>query len=623
MCGIFGYIGHIPNKTALQCIHTLEHRGPDDWGIWHNLDITLGHRRLSILDLSDKGRQPMSYADGRYWIIYNGEIYNFIELRHILEGKGYRFKSETDTEVILAAFIEWGERCLDRFNGMWAFAIWDEKEKSLFLSRDRFGKKPLFYTALNDGFAFASEMKALLPLLPTVQPNVALIRDLRKIFFYENTDQCLIKGIKRFPAGHFGWYKDSSLSMVRWWCTLDHLVDVPIRYEDQVEKLRELFIDACKIRMRSDVPLGTALSGGLDSSSTISVMAHIARSDPESRINQDWQHAFVASFPNTHLDESQYAQMVIDHLDIKGTILQIDPLKYIENIYQYLFLFEENYITDPIPFLATYGAMRKQGVFVTIDGHGADELFGGYGFNYIFALRDAGLNLEKINNVLTAYYNRKPKNSPVISHLPPKPIFWLKWHIRDVLRKITLFPEKVFSSNKSYGNDVKHPNWNQLDNLNKTLYISTHKTVLPTLLRNYDRYSMANGVEIRMPFMDHRIVSFAFSIPWSSKIRNHYSKTIIRDAVFSFLPPEIAYRKTKIGFNSPTVYWMQGPLKPFFLDLIHSTAFQTCELINPRKVENKIKQIIENPKATYHMGVEAWTLISPFLWEQAVIKRNV
>jgi asparagine synthase (glutamine-hydrolysing) len=532
-----------------------------------------------------------------------------------LQAKGHVFRSETDTEVILAAFVEWGERCLDRFNGMWAFAIWDTAEKRLFLSRDRFGKKPLFYTTLPSGFAFGSEMKALFPLMTEVRPNIPLIQDTKRILFYEATDECVIQGIKRFPAGHFGWWKAGALTIQRWWCTLDHLPIVPDRYEEQVEQLRSLFLDACRLRMRSDVPIGTALSGGLDSSSTISAMSHIARHEKGSRMSNDWQHAFVACFPNTPLDESKYARMVTDHLWIQATFVDIDPVKSIDRLYEYLYLFEDKYITSPIPFMMTYGIMRPHSVNVTIDGHGADELFAGYAFDYMHAFVDAKLSFHKAGMILDTIYDSYHKDSSQF-HLPPKWLYWLKWRAKHIAKKI-LKPNQL-----SYP-DMSHPRWKRLDNLNRTLYASTHVSVLPTLLRNYDRYSMANGVEIRMPFMDHRVVSFAFAISWTSKIQNGFSKSIVRDAMAPYLPHAIAYRKSKIGFNSPIVDWMQGPLKSFFLDAINSSSFKNCELIDPVRVAEKILRAIQDPHASFNMGEAAWNAILPYFWEQAVIKRSL
>jgi len=614
MCGIFGFIGNISAQLAALCTDSISHRGPDGRGLWRNESVTFGHRRLTVLDVSKQGSQPMFYGNGRYVITYNGEIYNFLEIREELQAKGCTFRSESDTEVVLAAFAEWGEQCLDRFNGMWAFAIWDNHEQSLFLCRDRFGKKPLFYALLPTGFAFASEMKALFPLLSEVRPNVSLVRDAAQMFTYESTENCLIEGIKRFPAGHYGWLKERKLTIKRWWYTLDHLTEVSARYEDQVEQFRDLFLDSCRLRMRSDVPIGTALSGGLDSSSTISVMAHISRHLNGERGCDDWQHAFVACFPGTPLDEKKYAQMVTDHLGIDANFLDINPLNGIDRLSEYLYLFEELYITSPLPFMAVYEAMHRQGVKVTLDGHGADELFGGYSFDFVSALSDAGLNHSKIKSVLDAYDGVVSQPSCQFS-VKPRWYRWLQWHggrLKDYL----------LSRDIGHGADESHPDWLRLDNLNKTLYRSVHETVLPTLLRNYDRYSMANGVEIRMPFMDHRIVSFAFSIPWGSKLRNGFSKSIVRDAMASYMPFDVAYRKSKIGFNSPIIEWMKGPLKPFFLDTVHSESFNNCTLIDPSYVAQKIEKVIYGRDIQFSQGEEAWTRLVPFLWEQAVVKRS-
>lgn len=614
MCGIFGYIGTIERAVVEKCTNTLIHRGPDGYGEWCSSNASFGHRRLAILDLSDHGKQPMVSADGRYVLTYNGEIYNFIEIRDELEKLGHSFRSDCDTEVVLAAYIQWKERCLDKFNGMWAFAIWDREENSLFLSRDRFGIKPLFFSHLPGGdFTFASEMKALFPLLETVSPNESLIRDSSRIFTYETTDECVIEGIKRFPAGHYGYCQEGKLHIRRWWCTLDHMPTVPSTYEGQVEELRELFIDSCRLRMRSDVPIGTALSGGLDSSATISTMSHIADAGGASRVGNGWQHAFIASFPGTSLDETDYALRVTDHLGIGATVIKIDPVSAVDKLENYFYLFEDLYNTSPIPFMLTYEAVKSHGISVTLDGHGADELFGGYNFDYIVALRDAGLNLSAISSVLDAYYNSEAIGDQAKA-LPPKLVYWLERSAKTVA-KIILRRSKyrrAFDSN--------HPKWKTLDHLGRQLYDSTHATILPTLLRNYDRYSMANGVEIRMPFMDYRIVAFASALPWTSKIRNGFSKSIVRDAVAPFMPREIAYRKTKIGFNSPIVDWMKGPLREYLLDMISSTEFKHCNLVDVKETKRSVEYVINNPDAQFEDGVRAWTKISPYIWQRSVIR---
>ncbi len=511
--------------------------------------------------------------------------------------------------MVLAAFDAWGEKCLNRFNGMWAFAIWDAREKSLFLSRDRFGKKPLFYTNLpGKKFAFASEMKAFFPLLGEVRPNKALVMDTRRIFTYESTAECVIEGVKRFPAGHSGWLKEGKLTLSRWWNTLDHLVPAPLRYEEQVEQFRELFLDACRLRMRSDVPLGTALSGGLDSSATISAMAHIARHGKTLRMGESWQHAFVASFPGTPLDETKYARMVTDHLGIEATVIEIDPLQAIADLDRSLYLFEDLYITSPIPFMLTYGAVKAHGTSVTLDGHGADELFAGYNFDYLVALRDAGWNLKQAYEIVGTHFDGLPQNSAQFAKIPSKSRFIAEFHARRWAKKI------LRRGSQQVSRDAQHPLWQGLDHLNRQLYISTHETILPTLLRNYDRYSMANGVEIRMPFMDYRIVTLAFSLPWTAKVRGGFSKRIVRDAMAPYMPHEVTYRKTKIGFNSPIVDWMKGPLKAYFRTRTPQpvrSGHPAC--IDPQNVERAVRYVINDPNAKFRMVSTCMDMLTPYL----------
>lgn len=613
MCGIFGYIGKIEHEKALYCLNTLSHRGPDGYGVYESDGIFLGHRRLAILDLSEKGKQPMSYSKGRYWITFNGEIYNFLEIREELIAKGYSFESDSDTEVVMASFLEWKEKCLDRFNGMWAMAIWDREKRELFISRDRFGKKPLFYADIAGDFAFASEMKAIAPLLEKVEADKSLVMDIKKIFYYESTDKCLIKGIRRFPAGHYAYVKDGKLDLVRYWCTLDHLVEVPETYEDQVKQFRELFIDACRIRMRSDVPIGTSLSGGLDSSAVFCALAYINRIGGSNRVAKNWQHAFCASFPGTPLDEVVWAKKVADYCGADINILNIKPEDYLGDFYRDIYLFEDLYITPHIPFVANYGAMRKRGIVVTLDGHGADELFGGYSFDFLHILYDNMFNLDNSLEVLRTYQDTQIKGSNQFRKSSGVMILFLKNFIKNAVKKIIGY--------KNINPDDKHPNWRKLDYFTQKLYISFHQTVLPTLLRNYDRYSMINGVEVRMPFMDHRIVSYAFSLSWKSKIRNGYTKAIIRDALKDIMPEEVVSRKTKIGFNAPMVDWFKGPLKPLFIEAITANDFDKCPFINPQNTKNEVYNIINNPAADFFDAEKAWKLVSPYFWMKGFLNK--
>ncbi len=609
MCGILGISPPDDRGRFEHSLSLLQHRGPDDGQVFADDAIMLGHRRLAILDLSPCGRQPMTGGGGRYQIVYNGEIYNFVELREQLEQLGHVFRSESDTEVFLTAYLEWGTDCFLRFNGMWAVAIWDSRDRTLMLSRDRFGKKPLYYAHIGNRFVFASEMKAILPFQPHPGPDIDVVRQATTApFGYEAGDRCVAAGIKRFPAGHFGMLKaDRTLSLTRYWDTLDHLMAVPGRYEEQVEMFRELFLDACKIRMRSDVPIGTALSGGLDSSSTVSAMAHISQGHAGGRVNEDWQHAFVATFKGTFLDETVHAKKVVDHIGIKGTFLDIDPSRALGDLNRYFYLFEEPYITSPIPFILTYGAVRDAGIKVTLDGHGADELFAGYSFVVIEALKDAGWHPGRALAVLDTYNDLFPEANQV-----DKSRLGIGYWARNRLKRLLGTPQRLLRETAGDRRLL------ELDHLNRALHQMTHETVLPTLLRNYDRYSMANGVEIRMPFMDHRIVSFAFSIPWHSKVRGGFGKMVVRDAMAPYLPHDIAYRKDKIGFNSPTVDWIKGPLRHFVTDTLADQRFKDSEVIQPEVVTRMVRKVLDDPAASFADGERAWTHLAPFFWERAM-----
>lgn len=612
MCGILGTLPATEFNFFKNSLNTLIHRGPDNFGIENiNDEISLGHRRLSILDTSANGHQPMQNDDKRFTITFNGEIYNFLELKDELSKKGYSFTSTSDTEVLLKSYIEWGEQCVLKFNGMWAFAIWDSLKKELFLSRDRYGKKPLFYSNVNDKFIFASEMKAIYPFLNRVEISKDFHWMKNNVFFYESTDKCLINGIKRFPAGYNGVLKDNNLKLSRYWNTLDHLVEVPKTYEEQVEHFRYLFLDSCKLRMRSDVSIGTALSGGLDSSATIAAMAHLSANN--NNYADDWQHAFVAAFPGTPLDESKYAKMVTDHLGMKSTFIDIEPLKYWDKLDEYFYLFEDLYITSPIPMIMLYNKVKTNGVTVTLDGHGADELISGYSEGILESLWDAKFSPKNLKEILDTYQGTQNEGSQFTKVSDSK--LFTNFMVKKLGKKIL---GKDFKSV-----DQNHKNYKKLDNMTKYLYIMFNETILPTLLRNYDRYAMINSVEIRMPFMDHRIVNFVNSLPYSSKIGGGYTKKLIRDAIDPFLPKEVTWRKSKIGFSSPIVDWMQNDLREWFLDTTHSTSFLESQLVdNPKALQTKILSIANKENNSFSLAQQSWRELSSYLWEEAVLKRD-
>ena len=292
--------------------HSLAHRGPDDFSIehWPDAHLWLGHRRLAIIDLSDHARQPLSYGNGRYWITYNGEIYNYLELREELRDLGHRIVSNGDTEVVVAAYAQWRADCQLRFNGMWAFAIWDARDQELFISRDRFGVKPLHYSLHNGAIAFASELKAFLTL-PWIDGGFdveILSETLGNLAGQASSIYTLLKEVRQLQAGHTMLVtRDGRVRIARWWNTLDYLPTIETDLQQHVDEFRQLFFDACRIRLRSDVPLATSLSGAIDSSAVACTISELGRLGKASLAPKDWQRAFVACFTDTPHDEQNYA----------------------------------------------------------------------------------------------------------------------------------------------------------------------------------------------------------------------------------------------------------------------------------------------------------------------------
>lgn len=390
MCGISGildFAAPVPPTWIEGFTDALIHRGPDGRGTWQDGPVALGHRRLAILDPTPAGACPMtvtSPSGESLHITFNGEIYNFLELRRVLQDEGYPFRTETDTEVIAAAYHRWGADCLTRFNGMWAFAIWSPATQTLFLARDRYGVKPLYVQVQGTRVAFASEVKAFLAL-PGFQAQ--LNREAAHAFFanptaYDGTRlDTALQGVMRMPPGHaLTITPQGTTGFVRWWDPAAHVPVVPSRYDEQVDQWRALFLDAVRLRMRSDVAIGTSLSGGLDSSAVASAMAHVARGGAGAltRCATDWQRTFIATFPGHDVDERAFADLVVDHTGARPTYWTFDPARAVADISDSVWALDDLSGAPAVPVLNIYRTMRAHGVVVTLDGHGGDELLAGY-----------------------------------------------------------------------------------------------------------------------------------------------------------------------------------------------------------------------------------------------------
>lgn len=645
MCGITGLWqldGAPADPTVLeQMTERLAHRGPDGQGLHVDGSLGLGHRRLAILDISPTGRQPMSYADGRYWITYNGEMYNFLELRRELEALGHRFGSHSDTEVILAAYAQWGRACLLHFNGMWAFAIWDAENKTLFLARDRFGVKPLFYLLERDRLAFASEWKAFLTL-PGFERRVdwsTFVTALLDPYCQEGIEECLLLGVRRLLPGHCMVVTPTDVRVYRWWNTLDHLVEPPHSLQDQADRFRELFEDACRLRMRSDVPIGTSLSGGLDSSSIVCTLAEIGRQSGggRERLAEDWQRAFVVSFPDTPVDERDYADLVVRQTGVKAEYVTPTAQDFIEHIDDVIYHLEGLDAGVMIQLWTLYRAQRRAGVVVTLDGHGGDELLGGYVSHVLHALYDAGRLRRwpgRYLGLLDTY--RAMFRDSTGSMQPDRPLGQLVAETNAWANKANRLgvpftrdarPSGVASFLTSEALALaRTPEppyvWPGHGHLGAALYREFHQTMLPTILRNFDRMAMAHGVEVRMPFMDWRLVTYAFSLPVESKIGQGYTKLVLRAAMRGVLPEPVRTRRDKIGFAPPMTEWFQGALRVWLRNVAQTVTTYDGFLWNHPLLTHGLNGTSSSNQWNWNTISRLWPLVHACLWLQALTNKS-
>ena len=562
MCGIAGIIERtepVARETLAGLGACLSHRGPDGQQIWISDDQACGfvHARLAILDTEARSDQPFVSIDGRYTIVFNGEIFNFLELRTELAAKGRVFRTEGDTEVLLQSYIEWGPAMLPRLNGMWALAIRDNASGVIFFARDRFGIKPLVYAHAGDRFAFASEVRALLTL-PFVDRRPAIDVARRLLFDpfgVEGSEFTLHQGIRRLPGGHSAVLKDGQLTISRWWVTADQLPnDVPSAMPQAAERFRALFLDSIQLRMRSDVAIGSCLSGGFDSTAVVSAMARIASDGgAHARQSGDWRHAFVASFRGQPHDETTEAIIAADHAGVTPHFFDLgddDGAMLVDTVLDAL---DDVYISLPTAPWRIYQEVRRGGVRVTLDGHGADEMIGGYrqgGRNVAFALRN-----------MIGDRAGGGSGSALVSDTAK--IAALRFHRSYYLRGSGLAaPERLPIA--AYTDRLP----NHYSAFDRRLYAMFNASVLPTILRNFDRLSMAHGVEVRMPFMDWRLATYALALPAGMKADATHSKLVARQAMAGIMPESIRTATRKVGFNSQMPAWLNGSLGDWALRVL-------------------------------------------------------
>ena len=599
MCGIAGIFeldDRPASESALrELCHRLRHRGPDGCGYWlsRNRAVALGHRRLAILDLDPRANQPMVSRDGRHVLVFNGEIYNFLELRKELSAHGETFRTESDTEVVLAAWRVWGEGMLLRFNGMWALAIYDCETRALFLSRDRFGIKPLLYSLSSRRFAFASELSAMVSsgvVGAEVNQDVAR-RVLIDPFGMEGSEETLFAQVRRLQGGHCMTVRQEGIVVRRWWSTVEHLPEVPESPGDRAARFLELFSDAVSVRMRSDVPIGTSLSGGFDSSAVLCTMAAIERGGLGPRGATGWRHAFVASFPGLLTDERPFAEMAAEWAGVNATILEFGQDDVLSDADQALQSLDDVYIGLPTAVWRLYREMRRNGVIVSLDGHGADEAMGAYSQvnqDLWFKIRNLMSQVAPTGSVLDGAIDYARATV-----LDRKGQLFLRRGLRDFPRRLALVGD----------GDQLPEHWK---GLNRRLYRMFHGTILPTILRNFDRLSMAHGIEVRMPFLDWRLVTYTMALPDESKNRDGLTKVIARDAMQGRMPEAIRTQRRKVGFNSPMPTWLNGPLRPWVNAVLRCRVPAFEALVDESALRATVDRLGATQGWTWHSAGRVW-----------------
>lgn len=579
MCGIAG--SYSKSKISLESIvrmtDAMSHRGPDGDGLWLNDEQNLGfgHRRLSIIDLSDEGKQPMHFAD-RYVITFNGEIYNYLELRQELEKQGVRFKSKTDTEVLLALYAEYGADCLQKLDGMFAFVIYDKQSKTVFGARDRFGEKPFFYHyEAGKSFAFASEIKALMAFGVGKDVNDQMLANFLLSNYSINNPQTLsdtfYKKILKLPAAsYFMLDAELNFTIKEYWKINPFESNRDILFGEAKEEFKYLLAQSVNYRLRSDVPIGSSLSGGLDSSSIVCL---INEENKDQRIRQN---TFSARFKDFNKDEGKFIRMVIDKTnasyhdtwpDEEGFITDFDDLLY--------------YQDEPFPsasIYAQYCVMKKAkeaNVTVLLDGQGADETLAGYEYylqTYLNGLKknQPGKYAEEHNFIVGNNANFVPALAEQVS----APGISLKSLVKNTIRPLykAIHPKKYNSVagrpvglltdtfRESLGHEWQYRYSFDTDHVKSHLWHSVKYNNLEDLLRFSDRNSMAHSREVRLPFLNTKLVEFLFTLPAEFLIQKGWTKYILRESLQDILPAEIAWRKDKIGYEPPQKKWLQNPV---------------------------------------------------------------
>ncbi|MCC7176494.1 MAG: asparagine synthase (glutamine-hydrolyzing) [Bryobacterales bacterium] len=668
MCGIAGIFdpsGRLDSIGAMTAIQ--RHRGPDDEGYlflnsgsgqwvqaggpdtppaiglenWDRAptsgcDLALASRRLAILDLSVAGHMPMSRDGGRLWIVHNGEVYNYRDIRDELKALGHHFESDTDTEVILAAYQQWGTGCLQYFNGMFSFALWDSHRRQLFCARDRFGVKPFYYFWRNGIFVFGSELKSVLahPLISR-RPDDTRIYDYLLVGRSDHTEKTFFDGVVALPQAHFLLLQPArrQISVHRWWdLKINPALDAGCNEEQASSDFVSLLEDAVRLRLRSDVPIGSCLSGGLDSSSIVMLANRLLLNSGAFGHHTigDRQKTFTARNHSPEIDEFQYSHLVVERTGAEENIVYPSGERFWQEARRFVWHMDEPVdSTSQYPQWNVMRLARERGVTVLLDGQGGDEVLAGYYAywpHYLNQLRhQAGARrlFREMWNV--SRVGGRPARDIVYQDFVEK----LPWRLRQILCALRPFRAgpgqggsglKDWQVNPEFLRRFEDRAWRPAGpvgarGLAGVLHDDIASNNLPKLLRFEDRSSMAFSLETRLPFLDYRLVEYVFSLPLSCRIRNGWNKWILRRSLDGLLPKEISWRRSKLGFPVPERDWLIAGAS-FVRQTLQGAAKDWAAAYVKSSV---IEETVMRPDAELVETPGLWRLVNLMLWFEVFI----
>lgn len=592
MCGIAGIYnfrsGRPVAPSELRAMGAcLAHRGPDDEGYFEEGPLGLVHKRLTILDTSRRGRQPMFTEDRQLAITFNGEVYNFLELRAELEARGHTFHTQTDTEVILRLYQIEGEAMLEKLNGMFAFAIWDRRTKTLFIARDRLGIKPLYYTVGDEGVVFASEIKALLAVAKE-KPKVNLeMLDAYMSVGYVPTERTLFQGIEKLPPGWCMRVDRDGVHRREYWDLAFETAEMS--EEEHVRRSLDLLRDSVRLQLRSDVPLGVFLSGGVDSSAVVALMHGMGI--------QDIRTFTVAYDFGPEYDETRYARMVAEKFRTRHREVFVTPQEFKDFIPSLIWHMDEPVTESAAISLFFVSKLAREDVVVVLSGEGSDEVFGGYPiYKYMqtlerYRLLPAALRQSVLNPVLNRLGGKWNKYTEISNRPLPERYTGVSFYETPV--KESLYrPEirNLFNGSAMPGLVRRYYEKTEgLDPLLRMMYLDVKSWLPDDLLIKADKMTMATSVELRVPFLDHRVVELGASIPPRLRIKGWETKHILKKAMEPYLPKEILYR-SKMGFPTPLAMMFKGPLSGYVAAVLESDRSLDRGYFRPEMVRSMVRQ---------------------------------